>query len=297
MATSIALAEKFQPILDEIYKKASLTSNLDALTKPIDFGGVATVSIFKTSMVGLGDYDRATGYPAGDVTGTWEAITLTHERGREFVIDRMDNEESLGMAFGTLAGEFIRTQVVPEIDAIRFAAWAAGAGQVVGTPATLDSSSVLPAITVAAQALDDAEVPSEGRLLYVSSSVYGFIKAAVTRSLGNEAAVDRRVLTLDGVPVIPVPQGRFYDSITLDAGATSNAGGFVKTATTGADLNFVLLHPSAREQAVKLANLKVFSPDENQTSDGWKFQYRLYHDAWVYDNKVNGIYIHKKVAG
>ena len=115
---SIALAAKYQPILDEVYKSASLTAFMDAKTKPVDFGGASAVNVFKNSMVGLGKYNRASGYPAGDVTGTWETLTLSKERGRAFSIDRMDDEESLGEAFGTLAGEFIRTQVVPELTAV-----------------------------------------------------------------------------------------------------------------------------------------------------------------------------------
>lgn len=91
MANSIALVTKFQPILDEIFKGASLTASMDAPTKPIDFGGAAEVKVFKTSVVGLGTYSRATGYPAGDVTGTWETLTLAASRGRAFSIDRMDN--------------------------------------------------------------------------------------------------------------------------------------------------------------------------------------------------------------
>jgi len=63
MANSIALASKFQPILDEIYKNASLTASMDAQTKPVDFGGAAAVNVFKTSVVGMGTYSRATGYP------------------------------------------------------------------------------------------------------------------------------------------------------------------------------------------------------------------------------------------
>ena len=46
-------------------------------------------------------------------------------------------------------------------------------------------------------------------------------------------------------------------------------------------------------QVTKMALPKVFTPDENQTKDAWKFQYRLYHDAMAYENKVNGIYVHK----
>ena len=34
-------------------------------------------------------------------------------------------------------------------------------------------------------------------------------------------------------------------------------------------------------------------PDENQKADAWKFDYRLYHDLFVYENKVKGIYLHR----
>lgn len=297
MPNSIDLATKFQAILDEIYKRESLTARMDAPTKPVEFAGANVVKVFKTSVVGLGTYSRSTGYPVGDVTGTWETLTLAASRGREFSIDRMDDEETLGMAFGTLAGEFIRTQVAPEVDAYRFSKYASWSGITeVGTPTTLASDTVLAAIDVAHGVLDASEVPAEGRVLYVSDTVYGFIKAAVSRSLGNENNVDRRVTTLDGTPVIMVPQTRFYKGITLDAGAASNAGGFSKTAVTGRDINFLLLHPSAVLQAQKLAQLKIFDPDTNQDMDAYKVQYRLYHDAFVYDNKVKGLYSHIKAS-
>lgn len=297
MANSIALAEKFQPILDEIYKRESLTARLDAPTKPVDFAGAAVVKVFKTSVVGLGTYSRSAGYPVGDVTGTWEALTLAASRGREFSIDRMDDEETLGMAFGTLASEFIRTQVAPEVDAYRFSKYASWSGiQEVGTPATLSSSTVLAAIDAAHAALNANEVPVEGRVLYVSDTVYEFLKAALTRTWGNESGPDRRVQNLDGTPVIMTPQTRFYKGITLNAGSSSDAGGFTKTPTTGRDINFLLLHPSAVLQATKMASLKIFDPDTNQDMDAYKIQYRLYHDAFVYDNKVKGIYAHIKAS-
>lgn len=295
MANSIALAAKFQPILDEIFKKESLTARMDGQTKPVDNLGANEVKIFKTSVVGLGDYNKATGYPAGDVTGTWETIKLEKDRGRAFNIDRMDNEESLGMAFGTLAGEFMRTQVTPEVDAYRFAKYAGTSGiQVVGSGATLaNAAAVIAAVDVASLALDEKEVPSEGRLLYISSTCYRLLMAAISRTLGNESGANRLLKTLDEMTLIPVPQARFYTSVTLNAGSSSNAGGFVK-AVAGKDINFMLLHPTAVLQATKHANLKIFSPEENQTSDGYLVQYRIYHDCWAYENKLDGIYLHHK---
>lgn len=295
MANSIALAEKFQPILDEIYKRESLTARLDATTKPVEFGGANVVKVFKTSVVGLGTYSRATGYPAGDVTGTWETLTLAASRGRAFSIDRMDNEESLGMAFGSLAGEFIRTQVAPEVDAYRFAKYAGWSGISTTSEAALTTAAgVLAAFDVAMTQLDNDEVPADGRILYIASTLYSLLKASVSRTLGNETSADRRLAALDGVTVIPVPQTRFYTQVTLDAGSSSSAGGFAKTASTGRDINFMLIHPTAVLQATKHAALKIFSPEENQSADAWLMQYRLYHDAFVLENHVDGVYLHKK---
>lgn len=296
MANSIALAEKFMPILDEIYRRESLTSRFDAKTKPVDFGGVNEVQIFKTSVVGMGTYSRSTGYPAGDVTATWETIQLLMERGRAFAIDRMDNEETLGMAFGTLAGEFVRTQVVPEVDAYRFSKWAGTAGISTVAAANLgNGAATLAAIDVASGQLDADEVPQEGRLLFIAQSQYRQLAAQITRSLENQNTYDRRLRQLDEMTIIPVPQGRFYTAIALDTGAQTNSGGYTKGGAA-TNINFILMHPTAVSQATKLANLKIFSPEENQLTDSWLFQYRLYHDAWVYDNKVDGIYLHKAAA-
>jgi hypothetical protein len=296
MANSIALVTKFLAILDEVYKKNSLTASMDAPTKPVEFGGAAAVNVLKLSAVGLGTYSRATGYPAGDVTAAWETLTLAASRGRAMSVDRMDNEETLGMAFGRLADEFMRVHVAPEVDAYRFSKYASATGIIeVDTPVAITTAAnTLAAFDVAMGALDANEVPSDGRKLFIVTGLYNLLKGSLTRSWENQNGLDRRIMTLDGVEVIPVPQTRFYKGITLNAGATSNAGGFAKTGSTGRDLNFLLMHPTAVLQAVKHDNMKYFSPDENQTADAHMLQYRLYHDAFVYDNKVKGIYSHVK---
>lgn len=293
MAQTIALATKFQPILDEIYKAASLTARMDAMTKPVDHAGANVVSIFKTNPIGLGTYSRVTGYPAGQITGAWETLTLATERGRAFTIDRMDDEETLGMAFGTLASEFIRTEVAPELDAYRFAKYAATSSINAATPTTLTADTILTALDAAKVALDEDEVPREGRVLYISDTCNGFLESKVSRFLGNESSVNRTVTTFDNMPVVMVPQTRFYNAVDLDAGATVAAGGYAMSSG-GKQINFMIIHPTAVLQVTKHALLKVFSPDENQTSDGWLIQYRIYHDAFVFANKLNGIYLHRK---
>ena len=115
-ANNIALAQRYLPMLDEVYKDSSRTVVLD--NPNVQFVGGNAVKVYKTSMDGLADYSRNGGYVNGAVNGAWETMTLSQDRGRSFQIDRMDNEESLDLAFGTLAGEFIRRKVTPEVDAL-----------------------------------------------------------------------------------------------------------------------------------------------------------------------------------
>ena len=87
MANSIALAERYLPILDEIYKAESKTAILEGANSNIRFLGGNKVELFKTSMDGLGNYSRNNGFVNGSVTGTWESMTLTQDRGRSFSVD------------------------------------------------------------------------------------------------------------------------------------------------------------------------------------------------------------------
>lgn len=294
MANTVSLVSTFLAIIDEAYKAESKTAVLDALTQTPSFLNANEVKVLKLSMVGLGNYSRVTGYPAGDLTAAWETMTLAAERGRAFSLDRMDNEEMLGLALGNMIRMWMREYVAPEIDAYRFAKYATGAGNKVSAGATLSSSNVMAALDVGKAALRADEVPMDGVKLYVSDAVLGYIEAAVSRTLATQNDVDRRVMMLDGMEVIMVPQGRFYTAITLNAGSSSDAGGFVINGSTGKEINFLMVRPDAVLQPVKLNQVKYFSPDVNQTSDGHLWQYRLYHDAFVYENKVNGIYLHHK---
>ena len=290
MANSIALAEKFLPILDGVYKRESLTERLLGANALIRFDGANKVSIFKTAMDGLADYSRANGFVAGSVTSGWEDYTLTKDRGVELGIDRMDNEETLGMAFGTLAGEFARTKEVPELDAYRFAAMASASGIGSASAALSTSANTIAAIDVASEKMDDEEVPYEGRMIFVTPAIYTLLKGGITRMvMNNDPNVNNFIEMYNDMQVIRVPQSRFNTAVTLYDGSSNF--GFAPTAG-GHKINFMIVHPSAVLPVVKHEIVKVFSPDENQKADKWLFQVRIYHDMFVLDQKVKGIYCH-----
>lgn len=296
MANSITLAQTYLPLLDEVYKASARTAVLDS-TK-VDIVNGNTVKVFKISMDGLGDYNRTSGFVDGTVNGTWETLTLSKDRGRAFTVDRMDNEETIGMAFGSLAGEFIRTQVAPEIDAYTFAkiAGTTGIDAAAAADITIGTTDVPALVDEAERSMNENEVPVDGRVLFISETAYAGLRAKITRTVQNDVTgINREVEFYDGMQIVRVPQSRFYTAITLKDGSTSGqtGGGFVGTATTGYKINFMVVHPSAITKVVKHALPRIFTPDEYQKADAWKFDYRVYHDTFVYDNKVKGVYLHK----
>ena len=290
MANSIALSKIYTNLLDEVYKNSALTAVLESDASLARAGANANeIVIPKLSMSGLADYKRNSGYVNGDVTLNWETVQFNYERGRMFQVDDMDNEETQNIAFGRLAGEFIRTKVVPELDAFRFATYAAvtGAGTATGTLAT--GADVIAALRTATSSMDEAEVPMEDRHLFITPTLLGLVEDLDTNK-------SKEVLSRFAT-ITKVPQTRFYSAIKLNDGTSSGeqAGGYVK-ASGAVDLNFEIIHKPAVLQFTKHAVPKIISPEQNQDADAWKYGYRNYGLCDTYENKAAGIYVHKKAS-
>lgn len=292
VTNSIALAAKYLPILDEIYTTESRTAILDTASERVQFTGANTVNLFTLETMGMGNYDRNAGFVPGDVNGSWVPYVLETDRGRSYMVDALDNDETLGMAFGALLSTVERQHVIPEVDAFRFAEYASGAAAAHITQATISTgAAAVAAVNAATVALDNAEVPYEGRILFVSPALYGYLKAGITRMVMNgDRNVNYNVDMYNDMRVISVPQGRFNTAITLAAPTAANAaGGFT---ATGDSINFMIVHPTAVMQVMKHYVPRIFSPQVNQEADAWKLNLRFAHGAWVLSNKTTGIYVH-----
>ena len=285
MANAITLAQQFIPILDEVYKLASLTSDLDGAAELVRQGANANELIIpKLDMQGLGDYSRNSGYVDGDVTLTNETVACNFDRGRMFNVDVMDNLETAGR----LAGEFIRTKVVPELDAFRFARYAGTTGiSKISTGATLATgAAVVEAIRAAINKMDEDEVPQEMRELFITPTLLGLVEDMDTTK--------SREMLKGFSKITKVPQTRFYTAIKQNSGkSTEAAGGFAK-AEGAKDINFMIIHKPAVIQFSKHVAPKIITPEQNQSADGYKFGYRHVAIADVYENKTAGIYLHHK---
>lgn len=222
------LIKKFSRIissLDEVYRLASCTTILDSDSTLVKAGANANELIIpKLTMDALADYSRTNGYASGDVTFTNETVTFNYDRGRRFSVDNMDNEESAGLAFGRLAAEFIRTKTVPELDAFRFATYAAANGITAKAGTLSTGENVISALVNAQSAMDDAEVTPENRVLFITPTLYN-------AAMNVNTTVSKAVL--DGfAKIVKVPQSRFYTAIDMADGISDGekAGGYKRAA-------------------------------------------------------------------
>lgn len=287
MANSIALFKEYIPLLDEVYKQEAKTVMLDSSMTGTKAGNSANeIVIPKMSFDGMGDYSRANGYVGGDVTLSYETVTFNYDRGRSFSVDSMDDLETDKIAFGKLSSEFVRTKSAPELDTWRFATYAGTTGIGAATAADFTTSlGVRDALVVAMSEMSEAEVPESDRHLFITPTLYNLVNA-----LDDDRS---RAIVADFASITRVPQSRFYTAIDLLDGSTSGeeAGGYAK-ATGAANINFMVFHKPALIQYPKHVVNKAISPEENQNADAWKFFYRGYGIADVYENKVKGIYLH-----
>lgn len=276
---TISTFKKYVPILDEAYKLASLTSVLDGPNELAREGANAGEIVLPDMVLqGLVNYSRANGFTDGTVTLGNTTYQCNYERGRMFVVDAMDNAETAGVAFGRLAGEFIRMHVAPEIDAFRIAKYAGTTGVTSKAEDLATGADVVAALRVAASAMDNGEVPVDQRYLFITPDLYGMVEDLDTTK--SRAALARFA------QVIQVPQTRMYSVISL---STSGNGGYSKAAS-GKNLNFLAVHKSAVIQYNKHIVPKVITPEQNQNADAWKFGYRVNGIADVFKNKKAGVY-------
>lgn len=278
---SITLFKKYVTLLDEVYKQAALTNVLDGPNELAREGANAGEIVVPDMVLqGLVGYSRNNGFNDGTVTLTNTTYQCNYERGRMFTVDALDNAETAGVAFGRLAGEFIRVHVGPEIDAFRIARYAGTSGIGSASADLSTGADVLAALRVAATAMDEGEVPLDQRYLFITPTLYGMVDDLDT--IKSRAVLERFQ------QIIQVPQTRMYSGISL---STSGAGGYSKTGAAK-NLNFLVVHKGAVIQYNKHIVPKVVTPEQNQNADAWKFGYRVNGIADVFKNKKAGVYAH-----
>lgn len=288
MPNTIVLPKNYAANLDEVYKLASVTSDLTCDPKMIKAGAnVGEILYPQLSVTGLGDYDRNAGYTTGAVDLKWKTASCNYDRGTKISVDVMDDQESEKLAFSMAGAELMRTKVAPEGDAFTFATIAAvdGISKVEGVTFK-DAAEFLAALIVAKNQMDEDEVPDENRILYATPTLMNGVMALDTTK-------SREILNCFSIKK-KVPQSRFYTAIDLLSGKDGEDAGHYKKNADAKDINFMIIHkPAVMKYDKHIAN-DIIPASINPGADSDTLKYRKYGLVNVYQNKRAGIYMHTK---
>ena len=264
---------KYSPLIADRFKQQSFTEKY-AGTK-FDFDGAQSIVVYTVDKAQLGDYNRsAAGSRFGDVAelgDTKQVMTMTQDKAFTFSIDHGNSADQLNVKH---CNEQLKSNwdevCTPTIDKYRFNVWASGAG-LSKTGAALTKDTVAEVIMTAAAEMSNVLVPRSGRVIFVSESVYILTKLASEvvgiDTLGREAISNGVIGRLDGMDVVAVPD------IYMPAG-----------------VSFIIKHKDATADPMKLKTMRV---QKNPVGiDGDVGECRFYHDAFVLDSKLNGLFVY-----
>ena len=287
---AIALAKNYTSLLDEVYKNSSVTSDLISDGALIKAGANANEIIYpQIEISGLGDYSRNSGYTDGAVNLAWKTTAFNYDRGTKISIDAMDDEETVGLAFGQAGAILQREKVAPEADAFFFATLASKTGITKVQESYENPEAFLAALIAAKNRLDEDEVPEEDRYLYATRALLNGVMALDT--------IKSREILSHWAKNTAVPRTRFYTAIDLLDGKTAGEeAGHYRKAENAFDINFMVIHKPAVIKYDKHVFSNVISPDANQNADAYILKYRKYGIVDVYANKAAGIYMSCKAA-
>lgn len=284
--------------LDKALVQKSVTTGFLDNSFGAKFVGTKTVLIPDINFQGLGDYNRDEGFPQGSVTVDHKSYELTKDRGRTFTIDRMDMDEvGISGLAGQMMGEFVRTKVAPEMDAYnlsKLAAVALGAGQTVTGTAKNGCVKIL---SDAIAKVQNVVGYDEELVAFTNSDFYSELMntTELTRRLNigdfKKGEISTKVRKLDECSILPVPASRMMSEFKFNDGKSSGeeVGGFAP-ATDAQNVGCIVLPKRIAKLVKKLEKVRIFTPDQNQNMDAYKFDYRLYYDLFVKASETGAIY-------
>lgn len=264
------------------------------------FVGNKTVLLPDVSFVGLGDYDRAEGFPEGGITVDHKPYTLTQERARRFYFDREDMDE-VGIAglSGQIMGEFVRTEVAPEMDAYCLSKLAGIAVDAGNTISGAMENGCVKILSEGIKAVQNEVGYDEELMALCNSDFYGNLMSTneLTRRLDigdfKKGEISTKVRKLDECWINPVPMSRMKSEYTFKDGITEGQkdGGFTPTSAAK-DIGCIVLPKKVAKLVKKLEKTRIFSPEQCQKKDAWQFDYRLYYDMLVKNSEIGTIFVY-----
>jgi len=294
---SVNYATIFSPVIDQALIATLTSAPMQADAADIKYEGGSTIKLATVSTSGLGDYNRATGYPSGAVSVEWETYAFDKDRAIRLNIDKFDVDETAFVDTVANAVKVLREENTdPEIDAYRYAkVFSAVAGSsLAATPAPMatyvpDKIDILTKLQDDMTAVQDTVGETSPLICYMSRQAYGVLSKSsemdkILQVLEtNINGVATKVKGLDSMPIIPVPSSRMRTAYTFNDGSATY--GFA-AATTAGKINWIIAPRGALKGVVKGDEVKVIEPAVNQSFSGWSIMFRLYHTLIVLSAKI-----------
>lgn len=303
---TIQYASVFQQELDKQMVSAASSGWMEENAGQVIYSGGSTVKIPKITMDGMGNYDRDDGFTGGSVTLAYETHALSQDRGRSFQLDAMDvDETNFAMSAGSVMGEFQAVKVAPEIDAYRYSRLFALASAANRTATYSPSpATILSTLKDEIAQIQDTIGSQEELVITMNTLCAAVLDKAedMTHVLRSDdflcGGITTRVTSLDGMPIIKAPSGLMKTAYSFLDGVSAGqtAGGFA--AAAGAQqINWIICARKAPIGVSKTDTVRIFDPLHNQKANAWKLDYRKYHDLWVPDNKMDGLWVNVQPEG
>ncbi|MCL2401953.1 MAG: hypothetical protein FWC90_04850 [Oscillospiraceae bacterium] len=274
--STINYTTKYSPLIADRFKLQSFTDKYAG--KKFDFDGAQTVIVYTIDKVTLNDYNRTAPQArfgtVNELGDTKQAMTLTQDKAFTFSIDHGVNADQLNIKH---CNEQLKSNwdevCTPEIDKYRIAKWCDGAG-ITATGSALTRENVVETVLRASAEMSNNFVPKQNRVLFIAESVYILTKLAQEivgiDTLGKEAVSNGVVGRLDGMDIVAIPDTYLPNGVS-----------------------FLIKHKDATVDPMKLKTLRV---QKNPPGiDGDVGECRFYHDSFVLDSKVNGLYLYTAV--
>lgn len=271
---SINLATKYETKLDERFKAGSFTDKWCG--NNYNWDGVNAIKIWTLLTDDLEDYTVGQGMSrfgtTKEVDDEINTYTLTKKRSFSRTFDECNVQDTMFIRkANTYLKQMWDERYIPEIDKYRLERWAAGAGAT--AVATLSKSTIVPALRVAFETLDNANVPSENRVIFMTPSVVTMYMLSdemkYHQGFISDGIVKGHVQNFAGCPIIQIPESR------MPAGC-----------------NFIVKYKSASADPMKLRMLRANNDVPGVA--GTLMEGLCRYDSFVLANKADGIYAHFK---
>ena len=296
---SLASASKYTDALDKMVVQEAQTGFFADNVFASRFVGAKTVIMPDIDFIGLADYDRDAGFSKSGVTVAQTSYQLTKDRARQIMIDREDMDETgIANLAGLILGEYVRTKVVPEVDAYTLSKLA-GIASTKSHKATYTANKEFAQLSTAINNVQSRVGYSEELVDFVDPVMYAALMNStelsrhITISDFKKGGVDTRVKSLNGVALLPVDAARMRDAYTFTAGtaATSSAaatGGFTPASSAGY-IRALVLPKKGASLVKKTVTMRTFTPEQNKDADAYVFDYRIYYDVFVKKSGLDNI--------